>query len=63
MMPSFISSHNAFLCAGIFALVVLATDSVVLVAILKKKRVKASGWFQDFGFQIEADDQTSADQK
>jgi len=62
-MPSFLSLHNAVLCACVFVVVVLATDYVVLVAILKKKRVKASGWFHKFGFEIEADDQTEPDRK
>jgi hypothetical protein len=39
----------------IFA-IVIATESLILVAILKRGHVKASGWLHKFGFQIEASD-------
>ena len=53
MMPSL---QTALVCACSFLLAIVATESLVLVAILKKRRVKASGWFHKFGFTIEASD-------
>jgi hypothetical protein len=56
MMPSFLSIHNALIGACVVLLLGLALDSVVLIAIIKKKHVRASGWCNSFGFEIEVDD-------
>ena len=60
-MPPFMTSQNTILCACVFAFVVVTTQSFMLIAILKRRKVKASGWFYNFGFEIEASDQ--ADEK
>lgn len=56
MTPSLFSIQNALIGACVVLLLGLALESVVLIAIIKKKRVKASGWCNSFGFEIEADD-------
>ena len=58
-MPTFITSQNAVVLACIFAFVVVATQSFMLIAILKRRKVKASGWFYKSGFEIEASDNPS----
>jgi len=54
-MADFIAAHIVF-CGMIFAFFVLTTDSVIIIAIIKRRRFKATGWFHNFGFEIEADD-------
>jgi hypothetical protein len=50
----FPSTGNALIWSITLLAFALSTESVVIVAILKKKSVKASGWFYKFGFEIEA---------
>jgi hypothetical protein len=56
MTPYFPSAENTLIGSLALLIFALSTESVVIVAILKKKSVKASGWFYKFGFEIEASD-------
>lgn len=56
MTTYFPSTENTLIWSLVLLVFALSTESVVIVAILKKKSVKASGWFYRFGFEIEASD-------
>jgi hypothetical protein len=53
MMPS---TQTAIVWAIVIVIFALATEAMMTIAIVKKKRMKASGHFLKFGFTIEASD-------
>lgn len=56
MIPSFVSPHTVIVWAVVFVIFALTTETMVTIAIVTKRRMKASGRFFKFGFTIEASD-------
>ena len=48
--------QNTLIGALVICIIGLGLTSTVIVAIVKRKRIKATGWFHDAGFHIETDD-------